>query len=42
MSKVYFKRVENKDIQALSDAALMLLKTLVAEDGHSFTGTVPL
>ena len=42
MSKVYFKRVEDKDYQKLSDAALMLMKELIANEGHQFKGTVPI
>lgn len=42
MSKVYFKRVEDKDYQKLSDAALMLMKELIADEGHQFKGTVPI
>ncbi|MDH8678170.1 DUF362 domain-containing protein [Fusibacter bizertensis] len=42
MSKVYFKRVDNKDIKALSDAALSLMETLIAQEGHTFKGTVPM
>lgn len=42
MSKVYFKRVEDKDYQKLSDAALMLMKELISNEGHQFKGTVPI
>lgn len=42
MSKVYFKRVENKDYKLLSDTARMLMEHLIAESGHIFKGTVPL
>ncbi len=42
MSKVYFKRVENKDYKVLSDTALMLMKHLMGEEGHTFSGTVPM
>lgn len=42
MSKVYFKRVENKDYKLLSDTARMLMEHLIAESGHTFKGTVPL
>ena len=42
MSKVYFKRVEDKDYQKLSDAAVMLMKELIANEGHQFKGTVPI
>lgn len=42
MSKVYFKRVENKDYQQLNEAARVLLETLVKEEQHAFTQTVPL
>lgn len=42
MSKVYFKRVENKDHKTLSKAARELLTCLVEEENHTFKGTVPL
>ncbi len=42
MSKVYFKRVENKDFKLLSDTARMLMEHLIEEEGHAFKGTVPL
>lgn len=42
MSKVYFKRVEDKDYQKLSDAALLLMKELIVKEDHQFKGTVPL
>ena len=42
MAKVYFKRVENKDLSVLSEAAKSLLEVLVDEQGHQFKGTVPL
>lgn len=42
MSKVYFKRVENKDYHALSEAALQLMETLIKEQKHTFKGTVPI
>jgi len=42
MSKVYFKRVENKDYKLLSDTARMLMEHLIEASGHTFKGTVPL
>lgn len=42
MSKVFFKRVVNKNYQDLSDVALTLMKQLIDEEGHKFKGTVPI
>lgn len=42
MSKVYFKRVEDKDLKALSLAAKTLMETLVEETGHTFEKEVPI
>lgn len=42
MSKVYFKRVTDKNHKSLSDAALSLMKTLIDAEGHTFKGTVPI
>lgn len=42
MANVYFKRVTNKDYAALSDAALLLMETLIKDTGHKFKGRVPI
>ncbi|MDN5351333.1 MAG: uncharacterized protein PWQ12_249 [Clostridiales bacterium] len=42
MSKVYFKRVEDKNYEHLSEAAKMLVEHIVDETGHVFSKKVPI
>ena len=42
MSKVFFKRVDTKNYQDLSDAARVLLETLVESENHKFAPKVPI
>lgn len=42
MSKVYFKRVQDKDYNKLSDAAKELFELLVTDENHKFSKIVPL
>lgn len=42
MSKVYFKRVQDKDYKKLSEAAKELFEIVVAEEKHEFSKVVPI
>ncbi|MDW7662930.1 MAG: DUF362 domain-containing protein [Bacillota bacterium] len=42
MSKVYFKRVQDKDYKKLSEAAKELFELIVKEENHQFSKVVPI